>query len=124
MCPILSDGLLESLCSTETAVTEFIKPVFAKTSPKQGLKIRAQGSVSKKIGRNKYKKKHLSFFVHTTSIAPNHGPINFIDTKAKCHLKIWTCGGILRQMFIRVYKLEIQSVMLVFSTHLCELLLL
>jgi hypothetical protein len=28
----------------------------------------------------------------------------------------------MRQVFIRVYRLEIQSVMLVFSTHLCELL--
>jgi hypothetical protein len=74
-CPILSDGLLESFCSTETLVTEFITPVFAKTSPKQGPKIRAQGSVSKKICRNKYKKKHLNFFMHTTSIAPNHGPM-------------------------------------------------
>ncbi len=33
-----------------------------------------------------------------------------------------TCKGTLPQVFIRVYKLEIQSVMLVFSTQLCELL--
>ncbi len=32
------------------------------------------------------------------------------------------CKGILRQEFIRVYRLEIQSIMLVFSTQLCELL--
>ena len=55
--------------------------------------------------------------------APKHGLINYIDTKAKCrHLKKLTCKGALRQSFIRVYRLEIQSVMLVFSTQLCELL--
>jgi cation transporter-like permease len=42
------------------------------------------------------------------------------------HLDRWvtiklTCKGTLRQMFIRVYRLEIESVMLVFSTQLCEL---
>jgi hypothetical protein len=36
--------------------------------------------------------------------------------------KILTCKGTLRQVFIRVYRLEIQSIMLVFSTQLCELL--
>ncbi len=30
--------------------------------------------------------------------------------------------GTLQQMFIRVYRLEVQSVMLVFSIQLCELL--
>jgi hypothetical protein len=30
----------------------------------------------------------------------------------------------MRQVYIRVYRLEIQSVLLVFSTQLCELLLL
>jgi hypothetical protein len=51
-----------------------------------------------------------------------HGLINNIHTKAKCrHLKISTCKGTLRQVFIRVYRLEMQSVMLVFSTQLCEL---
>jgi hypothetical protein len=30
--------------------------------------------------------------------------------------------GLCGQVFIRVYRLEIQSVMLVFWTHLCELL--
>ncbi len=33
-----------------------------------------------------------------------------------------TWKGTLRQVFIKVYRLEIQSVMLVFSTQLCELL--
>ena len=42
---------------------------------------------------------------------------------AKCrHLKILTCTGTLRQVIIRVYRLEIQSIMLVSSTKLCELL--
>ncbi len=45
------------------------------------------------------------------------------DTKAKCrHLKKLTCKGTLRQVYIIVYRLEIQSVTLVFSTQLCELL--
>jgi hypothetical protein len=53
----------------------------------------------------------------------NHGLINYIHTKAKCRLlKKLTCKGTLRQVFIRVYRLEVQSVMLVFSTQLCELL--
>ncbi len=33
-----------------------------------------------------------------------------------------TCKGTFRQVFIRVYRLEIHSVMLVFSTQFCELL--
>ncbi len=54
-----------------------------------------------------------------------HGLINYIDTKAKCrHLKKLASKGTLRHVFIRVYRLEIQSVMLIFSTQLCELLLL
>jgi len=52
----------------------------------------------------------------------NHGLIHYIDTKAKCrHLKILTCKGTLRQVFIRVYRLEIKSIMLVFLTQLFEL---
>ncbi len=48
------------------------------------------------------------------------GLINYRDTKAKCrHLKILTCKGTLQREFIRVYR---QSVMLVFSTQLCQLL--
>jgi hypothetical protein len=53
----------------------------------------------------------------------NHGLINNIDTKAKCrHLKKLTCKGLLRLVFIREYRLEIQSVKLIFSTQLSELL--
>jgi hypothetical protein len=52
-----------------------------------------------------------------------HGLINYIDTKAKCRqLKKLTCKGTLRQVFISIYRLEIHSVILVFSTQLCELL--
>jgi hypothetical protein len=52
-----------------------------------------------------------------------HGLLNYIDTKAKCrYLKKLTCKETLRQVFIRVYRLEIQSVMLVFLTQLYELL--
>jgi hypothetical protein len=42
----------------------------------------------------------------STSDIPHHGPINYIDTKAKCcHLKKLTCKGSLRQVFSRVYRL-------------------
>jgi hypothetical protein len=53
-----------------------------------------------------------------------HGLITYLDTKAKCrHIKKLTCKGTLPQVFIKVYRLVILSVMLVFSTQLCELLL-
>jgi hypothetical protein len=48
--------------------------------------------------------------------------VTYKDTKAKCCQTKYTCKGTSRQRFIRVYRLEIQSVMLVFSTQLCELL--
>ncbi len=52
-----------------------------------------------------------------------HGLINCVDIKAKYrYLKKLTCEGTLRQVFNRVYRLEIQSVMLAFATQLCELL--
>ncbi len=52
-----------------------------------------------------------------------HVLINYIDTEAKCrHLKKLTCKGNLRQLFIKMYRLEIQSVILVCSIQLCELL--
>jgi hypothetical protein len=52
-------------------------------------------------------------------VACVHGLINNKDTKAKSHhLKKLTCKGTWRQVFIRVHRLEIQSVMLVFSTQL------
>jgi hypothetical protein len=48
---------------------------------------------------------------------------SYMDTKAKCrHLKKLSCKETLRQVFIRVYRLEIQSVKSVFSTLLRELL--
>ncbi len=58
-----------------------------------------------------------------TAEVGRHGLINYIDIKAKCHhLKILPCKATLRQVFIRVYVLEIQSVMLVFLTKLCKVL--
>ncbi len=62
--------------------------------------------------------------VWTVTHALYHVLINYvIDTKAKCHhLKKLTCKGTLRQKFITVYVDWKQSVMLVFSTQLCELL--
>jgi hypothetical protein len=58
---------------------------------------------------------------------PEHGLINYIESKAKCrHLKILTCKRTLQQVLIRVYRLEkkveIESIKLVFSTQLCKLL--
>jgi hypothetical protein len=58
----------------------------------------------------------------STRLASNNGVINYIDIKAKCRLKKLTCKGNLRQVFIRVYRLEIQSVMLVFLTQVFALL--
>ncbi len=50
----------------------------------------------------------------------SRGLINYIETKAKCpHPKKITYKGTL---FVRVYRPEIQSVMLVFSYLLCEVL--
>jgi hypothetical protein len=55
-------------------------------------------------------------------VGGDRGLINYTDTKAKCrHLKTLTYKGTLRQLFIRLYRLEIQSVILVFFTQLCEL---
>ncbi len=48
-----------------------------------------------------------------SAVSTAYGLINFKDTKTKCRL--YWC-------LVRVYRLEIQSVMLVFSTQLCELL--
>ncbi len=52
------------------------------------------------------------------SKAADHGLINYIDTKAK---KL-TCKGTLRQVFIKVHRLEVQSVLLAFFTQVFELL--
>ncbi len=52
---------------------------------------------------------HVSFLEDYGS---HHGLCNYTDTKAKCRqAKMLTCIGILRQGFIRVDGLEIQSVM-------------
>jgi hypothetical protein len=80
--------------------------------------------MEKKAGRSQIVE-HL--MLEKQSKTPNDGTshllINYTDTKEKCrHLIKFTCKGTLRQMFTRVYRLEIQSVMLVFSTQLCELL--
>jgi hypothetical protein len=55
-------------------------------------------------------------------MAIGHG-MDYTDTEEKCRqLKILTCKVTLRQVLIRINRLEIQSVMLVFSIQLCELL--
>jgi hypothetical protein len=51
-----------------------------------------------------------------------HELINYSDTKAKCRHPKKYCKVTLRQVFISVYRLVIQSVMLVISTQLCEML--
>jgi hypothetical protein len=56
-----------------------------------------------------------------TGVGPEHGLINYIDTKMSSSKKIDPQGA-LRQVLMRVYRLEIQSVMLVFSTQLGEML--
>jgi hypothetical protein len=61
----------------------------------------------------------------TRTYSSFHGLIKYIEQSKnkKCrHLKEMTCEGTLRQVFIRVHRLEISSVMLVFSTQLCELM--
>jgi hypothetical protein len=64
----------------------------------------------------------MFYYFSALSDLASHGLINFIDTKAKCRYQKITSTGTLRQVFIRVYRLEIQSVMLAFSIQLCELL--
>jgi hypothetical protein len=50
---------------------------------------------------------------HIIALLPDptdNGLISYVDAKAKCrHLKILNCKETLRQGFIRVYRLEIQS---------------
>ncbi len=54
---------------------------------------------------------------------PSHGLINYNRHQTTMlSSKILTCKGTLRQVFIRIYRLDLQSVMLVFLTRLCELL--
>jgi hypothetical protein len=58
---------------------------------------------------------------------PRHGQLGMYHglkkTPKQCHyLKLLTCKETLWQVFIRVYRLEITSVMFVFSTQICELL--
>ncbi len=56
------------------------------------------------------------------SLSPPRWLINYKRHQSKTSSsKKLTCKWTLRQVFIRVYRLEIQSVMLVFSTQLCEL---
>jgi hypothetical protein len=63
------------------------------------------------------------YFASCTVHGLCHGVINYVDTKANCrNIKKLTCKGTLRQVFIIVYRLEILSVMAVFSTQLYELL--
>ncbi len=67
--------------------------------------------------------KYAVVFKKCGSVEADHGLVNYIDTKANCsHLKKLTGKWTLRQVFIRVFRLEIQSVILVFSTQLCELM--
>jgi hypothetical protein len=62
-------------------------------------------------------------FQTSDTVQPMDYVFNFIDTNANCHhLNKFTCKGTLRQVFSKVYRLEIQSVILTFSTQLCELL--
>jgi hypothetical protein len=52
-----------------------------------------------------------------------HELINNVQTKQNVVIqKNCPVKGLLRQVFIRLHRLEIQSIMLVFSTPVCELL--
>jgi hypothetical protein len=63
--------------------------------------------------------KYALVFKTCGSDEAGHGLVNYLDTKAKCRqLKKFTCKG----TAAGVYRLEIQSVILVFSTHLNVLL--
>ncbi len=56
---------------------------------------------------------------HAVNMPLMLGLINYKDTKAKCrHLKKVTCKGTSRHECIRVFRLETQSVLLIFSTRL------
>jgi hypothetical protein len=62
-------------------------------------------------------------FQTSDTVQPMDYVFNFMDTNANCHhLNKFTCKGTLWQVFSKVYRLEVQSVILVFSTQLCELL--
>ncbi len=59
-------------------------------------------------------RKHLPLYWGGGGERGNHGLINNIDFKAKCrHLKKLTSKGTLRQVFIKVYRLEIHTFSLV-----------
>ncbi len=75
-------------------------------------------SISKsRTGKTECKQRHREYSVllaHTCcGHTGEHGLINFVDTKAKCrHKKKLSCKVIFRQVFIRVYRLEIQYCLL------------
>ncbi len=54
--------------------------------------------------------------IQTYVIIQIHGLTNYKEAKTYRHLKKPTWKGTSQQVFIRVYRLEMQSVMLVFST--------
>jgi hypothetical protein len=62
-----------------------------------------------------------------TQISKQNGLEIILESGKQRHqsrqLKKLTCKSTLRQVFLRIYGLEIQSVMLVFSTQLCKLLI-
>jgi hypothetical protein len=74
-----------------------------------------------------FQKSPVAVFVKTTQIFqctlwpwrpefPNRRKIRLIEVNAKCpHLKILTCNGTLRQVFTRVYRLEIANFLRTFS---------
>ncbi len=66
---------------------------------------------------------YVQRIMYTGAVCGMHGLINYIETKAKCchPKKIYLYMDFAAGVY-RVHRLEIQSVMLVFSTQLCELL--
>ncbi len=61
--------------------------------------------------------RHWQSYALTTRLDLIHTKLDLTARSKK-----FTCKDTLRQVFIRVYRLEIHSGMLVFSTQLCELL--
>jgi hypothetical protein len=57
--------------------------------------------------------RNVAWILVLIMVRHDHGLISYINTKAKCHhLKQWTRQG---KVFIGVYRLEIQSVILILN---------
>ncbi len=82
------------------------------------MRMQTQGLKNSKL-KEIYKKHDQTLFrpsLGTSRFEEKHGLINYIETKVTCRsLKELTCKGTLQHVFVRVYRIEIQSLILVFS---------